>query len=152
MYRLLPSFLKFLVKNKVERLYKYGAMTVRDAQHAVLNLGYSKEDLLRNCPKAPEGVEVDPSIRRMKAVFTHPIGDYAVQPREATFAAHGVTQAHYLNGGAYTGERLSKLVQLVKLLVLVTHSNHFASSFQLEQLKTFLFALPARVVPLEERC
>lgn len=58
----------------VNRLYKYGAMTVRDAQHAILGLGYSAEELLRNCPKAPEGNEVDPSIRRMKAVMTHPIG------------------------------------------------------------------------------
>lgn len=66
MYRLLPSWLKFLMKDKVDRLYKYGAMTVRDAQHAVLSLGYSKEDLLKNCPKAPDGVEVDPSVRRMK--------------------------------------------------------------------------------------
>jgi phytoene dehydrogenase-like protein len=102
MYRLLPACLKFLMKDKVDRLYKYGAMTVRDAQHAVFSLGYSKDELLKNCPKAPEGVEVDPSIRRMKAVMTHPIGDYAVQPRDATFAAHGVTMAHYINGGAYT--------------------------------------------------
>jgi all-trans-retinol 13,14-reductase len=102
MYRLLPSFLKFLMKSRVDRLYKYGAMTVRDAQHAVLSLGYSKDDLLEHCPKAPEGVEVDPSVRRIKGVLTHPIGDYAVQPRDATFAAHGVTMAHYINGGAYT--------------------------------------------------
>ena len=79
-------------------------MTVRDVQHAVLNLGYSSEELLKNCPKAPDGPEVDPSIRRMKAVLTHPIGDYAVQPREATFAAHGVTMSHYMSGGAYTGK------------------------------------------------
>jgi len=100
-YRLLPSYLKFLMKDKVERLYKYGSMTVKDAQHAVLKLGYSKEELLKNCPTAPE-MEDDPSIRRMTAVLTHPIGDYAVQPRDATFAAHGVTMAHYVNGGAYT--------------------------------------------------
>ena len=81
------------------RLYTYGTMTVRDVQHAIFNLGYSSDDLLRNCPKAPEGNEVDPSVRRMKAVLTHPIGDYAVQPRDATFAAHGVTAAHYMNGG-----------------------------------------------------
>lgn len=30
------------------------------------------------------------------------LSDYAVQPREATFAAHGVTMAHYMNGAAYT--------------------------------------------------
>ena len=32
-------------------------MTVRDVQHAVLSLGYSQEQILRNCPKAPEGDE-----------------------------------------------------------------------------------------------
>ena len=131
--RLLPNCLGFLVKGTVDRyvidfpgqlyihelylflqskihllllfrLYQYGKLTVRDVQHAVLSLGYSGEDLLRNCPKAPEGNEVDPSIRRMKAVLTHPIGDYAVQPKNATFAAHGVTAAHYVSGGAYTGK------------------------------------------------
>jgi len=130
--RLLPKFLQFLVRGKVERLYKYAELTVRDAQHAVLSLGYTAEDLVKNCPKAPEVDEQDPTIRRLKAVLTHPIGkkrslvplhlyqtlhkfaciilhyfpcitgDYAVQPREATFAAHGVTAAHYFNGGAYT--------------------------------------------------
>jgi hypothetical protein len=30
------------------------------------------------------GTEDDPSVRRMKAVLTHPIGDYAVQPREVS--------------------------------------------------------------------
>ena len=34
--------------------------------------------------------------------MTHPIGDYAVQPREATMAAAGITMAHYNNGAAYT--------------------------------------------------
>ena len=72
--RLLPRWLQFLVKDQVERLYKYAALTVRDAQHAVLNLGYTAEDLLKNCPKAPETNEEDPSIRRLKAVLTHPIG------------------------------------------------------------------------------
>ncbi len=56
------------------RLMKFAAMTVRDAQYAVFTLGYSREQLLKNCPKAPEGPEPDPSIRRLKAVATHPIG------------------------------------------------------------------------------
>jgi all-trans-retinol 13,14-reductase len=30
------------------------------------------------------------------------IGDYAVQPQDATFAAHGITMAHYMRGAAYT--------------------------------------------------
>jgi len=85
--RVLPSWLQFLVKARVDRLMNFAAMTVRDVQYAMFNLGYTKEQLLRDgCPKAPIGQEPDPSIRRLKAVFTHPIGDYAVQPREATMA------------------------------------------------------------------
>jgi hypothetical protein len=72
--RLLPRFMQFLVRDKVEKLYKYAELTVRDAQHAVLSLGYSADDLIKNCPKAPEGDEADPTIRRLKAVLTHPIG------------------------------------------------------------------------------
>ena len=30
------------------------------------------------------------------------VGDYAVQPKEATLAAHGVTATHYMDGGSYT--------------------------------------------------
>jgi all-trans-retinol 13,14-reductase len=101
--RLLPSWLHFLVKSKVDRLMKFAAMTVRDVQHAVLSLGYTPEQLMEEgCPHAPQGEEVDLGVRRLKAVLTHPIGDYAVQPKEATMAAHGVTMAHYLDGGSYT--------------------------------------------------
>jgi len=35
-------------------------------------------------------------------VLTHPIGDYAVQPRVATFAAQGIAMGHYMEGAAYT--------------------------------------------------
>lgn len=83
--RVLPGFLQFLVKKRVERLLSFAKMTVRDVQFAMLNLGYTKDDLLnKGCPKAPDGPEPDPTIRRLKAVLTHPIGDYAVQPCEAT--------------------------------------------------------------------
>jgi hypothetical protein len=93
--RVLPSFLQFLVRERVNRLMKFAAMTVRDVQYAMLNLGYTAEQLLTlGCPSCPSGPERDPAIRRLKAVLTHPIGDYAVQPREATMAAHGVTMAH----------------------------------------------------------
>jgi hypothetical protein len=80
----------------------FAAMTVRDAQYAVFNLGYTHDQLLKHCPKAPEGPDSDPAIRRLKAVTTHPIGDYAVKPRKATLAAHGVTMTHYMDGGSYT--------------------------------------------------
>jgi hypothetical protein len=66
--RVLPSFLQFLVKGRVDRLMTYASMTVRDVQYAMFNLGYTKERLLRDgCPRAPDGPEPDPSIRRLKA-------------------------------------------------------------------------------------
>lgn len=81
---------------------KYGAMTVRDVQHAVLSVGLSKEHLLIGCPKAPPGQDPDATVQRLKAVLAHPIGDYGVQPRDASMAAHGVTANHYSEGGSYT--------------------------------------------------
>ena len=77
MSRLLPKWLLFFLpelRRKVDRLYRYASLTVRDVQHAVLSLGYTADELLKNCPKAPDGNEEDPSIRRLKAVFSHPIG------------------------------------------------------------------------------
>jgi all-trans-retinol 13,14-reductase len=102
--RVLPSWLHFLVNKRVERLYRIASMTVRDVQYAIFNLGYGPDQLLlaSSCPKAPIGPEPDPCLRRLKAVLTHPIGDYAVQPREASMAAHGVTMAHYSRGASYT--------------------------------------------------
>ena len=83
--RMLPSFLHFLLQKRVDRLMKIASMTVRDVQYAMFNLGMTADQLLNDgCPRAPEGPEPDPVIRRLKAVLTHPIGDYAVQPREAT--------------------------------------------------------------------
>jgi hypothetical protein len=66
----------------------YASMAVRDVQYAMFNLDYTPERLLKEgCPKAPAGPEPDPCIRRLKAVLTHPIGDYAVQPRDATMVS-----------------------------------------------------------------
>ena len=81
---------------------KYGALTVRDVQHAVLTLGYSKEQLLAECPKAPLDPDPNATVQRLKAVLAHPIGDYGCQPRDASMAAHGVTAEHYIEGGSYT--------------------------------------------------
>lgn len=100
--RVLPSFLHFLVKSRIDTLMKLASYTVWDVQYAIFNLGCSLDYLRKYCPKAPFDVEPDPVLRRVKAVLTHPIGDYAVQPRDATFAAHGITMAHYLKGAAYT--------------------------------------------------
>jgi hypothetical protein len=41
--RILPRFLQFLVRSKVEQLMKYASFTVRDVQYAVLQLGYTKD-------------------------------------------------------------------------------------------------------------
>ena len=100
--RVLPKWMHFLIQKRIDRLMKYASYTVRDVQYAIFNLDMTPEELLKHCPKAPEGVEPDPVLRRVKAVLTHPIGDYAVQPRDATFAAHGITMAHYMDGAAYT--------------------------------------------------
>ena len=101
--RVLPSPLHFLVQARIDRLMTFASMTVRDAQNAIFNLGYTLDQLLKEgCPKAPHGPEPDPSLRRLKAVLTHPIGDYAVQPRDATMAAHGITMTHYMDGAVYT--------------------------------------------------
>lgn len=70
--RVLPTWLRFLVKNQIDQLYTFASYSVRDVQFAIFNLGYSKVDLLQGCPKAPEGPEPDLSIRRLKAVLTHP--------------------------------------------------------------------------------
>lgn len=100
--RVIPFFLHFILRKRVDQLYKLASYTVRDVQYAIFNQGYSIEDLLQGCPKAPEGSEPDPVLRRIKGVLNHPIGDYAVQPRVATFAAQGITMAHYMEGAAYT--------------------------------------------------
>jgi all-trans-retinol 13,14-reductase len=102
--RLLPSWLQFLVRDKIDRLMKYASFTVRDVQHAVLALDYSPEQIISSevLPTAPSGPDPDHAIRRLKGILCHPIGDYAVQPREATMAAHGVTMAHYMDGASYT--------------------------------------------------
>ena len=100
--RVLPKILHFIVRKKVDMLYKLASYSVRDVQYALFNKGYSIEQLLIECPKCPEGPEPDPTLRRLKAVLNHPIGDYAVQPRVATFAAQGITMAHYMEGAAYT--------------------------------------------------
>lgn len=100
-HSLLPRWLWFLVKEKYDKLMTYASLSVRDVQHAVFGLGYSAEEVLDHCPKSIDN-EPDPSIQRLKAVMAHPIGDYAVQPRDATMAAAGVTMAHYNNGAAYT--------------------------------------------------
>lgn len=101
--RVLPSCLHFLVSKRLKRLYKIASMTVRDVQFAIFNLGFDTNRLyLESCPPAPSSPDTDPILRRVKTVLTHPIGDYAVQPREASMAAHGVTMAHYSRGASYT--------------------------------------------------
>ena len=82
--RAIPSFLHFLLRKDIQNLYKLASYTVRDVQYAVFNEGYSIEDLLKDCPKAPPGNEPDPVLRRAKGVLNHPIGDYGVQVSHVT--------------------------------------------------------------------
>jgi len=64
--RILPSFLHFLLRKRIKELYKLASYTVRDVQYAIFNKGYSIDELLKDCPKAPEGPEPDPVLRRVK--------------------------------------------------------------------------------------
>jgi all-trans-retinol 13,14-reductase len=73
--RILPRWLHWTVQKRVDRLMKFASMTVRDVQYALFNLGYTADDLIeRGCPKAPQGPEPNPVLRRLKAVLCHPIG------------------------------------------------------------------------------
>ena len=101
--RVLPKWLHWFVKSRVEELRKLATLTVRDVLYAVLNLGYTKDLLLHHpCPHAPTGVDPNSKRQRLKAVLSHPIGDYGTQPKVASLAAHGVTAEHYIDGGSYT--------------------------------------------------
>jgi len=102
--RILPKWLHFLVKARVQELKKLSQLTVRDVQYDVLNLGYTKEQLLRReTPHAhPHERDHIAARQRLKAILAHPIGDYGTQPRDASLAAHGVTAEHYIDGGSYT--------------------------------------------------
>lgn len=102
MSRVIPSFLLFVLRRRINKLYRLASYTVRDVQYAIFNLGFSIDELLRSCPQAPVGPEPDPVLRRVKGVMNHPLGDYAVQPRVATFAAQAITMAHYMEGASYT--------------------------------------------------
>ena len=89
--RLMPSWLVRWtgLQRKIDFLYQIAGLTVRQVQYAIFNLGYTIDDLVKSsqdCPTPPDGPESDPTLRRLKAVLTHPIGDYAVQPAEATMA------------------------------------------------------------------
>jgi all-trans-retinol 13,14-reductase len=103
----LPKFLvQWLFGKRIREVYQLASYTVRDVQYVIFNLHYSMQDLLSkgitSTTRAPTGPEPDPVLRRVKAVLNHPIGDYAVQPRMATFVAQGITMAHYMQGAAYT--------------------------------------------------
>lgn len=64
--RVLPKFLHFIVRKRVDQLYKLASYSVRDVQYALFNKGYSIEQLLNDCPKCPPGPEPDPVLRRVK--------------------------------------------------------------------------------------
>jgi hypothetical protein len=67
--RVLPRALHFLVSRRVDQLYKLASYSVRDVQYALFNKGYSIDQLLEECPRAPPGNEPDPVLRRVKGNF-----------------------------------------------------------------------------------
>ena len=48
MSRVIPSFLHGFLQKRINRLYKLASYTVRDAQYAIFNLGYSIDELLES--------------------------------------------------------------------------------------------------------
>uniref|UniRef100_A0A0G4GP33 Amine oxidase domain-containing protein n=1 Tax=Chromera velia CCMP2878 TaxID=1169474 RepID=A0A0G4GP33_9ALVE len=42
------------------------------------------------------------TLQRVLGILTHPIGDYACQPRASSLTAHSLTAQYYMNGAAYT--------------------------------------------------
>eukprot|EP00457_Paulinella_chromatophora_P001798 gb/GEZN01001800.1/.p1 GENE.gb/GEZN01001800.1/~~gb/GEZN01001800.1/.p1 ORF type:complete len:678 (-),score=70.35 gb/GEZN01001800.1/:694-2727(-) len=105
----LPWPINLIFRGPVNRLYAFGRFTVKQAMHLVLERGWTAEQVLALGRKKQELVlpeaeqeSKNPSIVRAQGVLCHPIGDYAVQPAQATLAAHGVTLMHYLDGGSYS--------------------------------------------------
>lgn len=84
--RVIPSFLHFLFRKEVNQLSKLASYSVRDVQYAVFNKGYSIDQLLKDCPKAPAGPEPDKVLRRVKAVLNHPIGKLNVEPSSSALS------------------------------------------------------------------
>jgi len=97
--RILEPFLNFLMKP----YYAYGKLTTGYCLSAMLEHGYTEEEVLaeKPLPKVAPG-ELSNTWRRLKGVMVHPLGDYACQPSDSTVVAHALTACYYLNGAAYT--------------------------------------------------
>jgi all-trans-retinol 13,14-reductase len=82
--------------------------TTADVLTAFIDHNMSSEDILKGTP-LPAWLNVNdplfkfPNTRmRAKGVMVHPLGDYAVQPRDSSIMAHAMTMNYYVDGAAYT--------------------------------------------------
>jgi all-trans-retinol 13,14-reductase len=141
--RILPSWLHFCLTKRIHSLHKFASMTVRDVQYAVLNLSYyTPERLLEGkCPQAPPAPELDPTIRRLKAVLTHPVRDYAVQPRYGAVHTVGPTQNISIRLSSMVREFGGEVLVSATILDIIVEHGHaigvrVCSISALEQCKT----------------
>lgn len=101
--RMLPRWVEPLVYWMTKPYYDYGKLLTGYCLRAMLEHGFTEEEVLQEKP-LPEKASIDlPNTwRRLKGVMVHPLGDYACQPSDSSFIAHALTSGYYLNGAAYT--------------------------------------------------
>ena len=90
--RILPTWLRFLVRSRADRLTKLGAMTVRDVLYAVVNLNYTaNESALLSAVQKAEISSLYTSrrfIKRSKQLKTKDAG-----PATMKMSAHRITKS-----------------------------------------------------------
>ncbi|XP_046846234.1 all-trans-retinol 13,14-reductase-like isoform X2 [Xenia sp. Carnegie-2017] len=101
--RMCPRWLEPFLHRFTEPYYKYGEITTGYVLNAMLEHGFSHEEVLarKTLPEKPD-VDLPNTWKRLKGVMVHPLGDYACQPSDSTVIAHSLTALYYMNGAAYT--------------------------------------------------
>ncbi|XP_066932209.1 all-trans-retinol 13,14-reductase-like [Clytia hemisphaerica] len=101
--RMLPRWVEKLLDFLTIPYYTYGKLTTQYVLSAMLEHGFTEEEVLaqKELPKEPK-IDLPNTWNRMKGVMVHPLGDYACQPSDSTVVAHALTACYYMNGAAYT--------------------------------------------------
>lgn len=125
----LPFFGRRIEKWGSEGILKYGRLSTAYVIRAVIGAGLSEKEVLGQKPaglsdgtghsividgaldQVPTEWEGTPLMRfkdeylrlinRAMALAVHPIGDYAAQPRDSSFLAHGFVINYYRHGSSY---------------------------------------------------
>lgn len=101
--RMCPRWLEGFMGWLTAPYFKYGKLTTGYVLSAMLEHGFTEEEVLqqKELPKEPK-VPLPNTWNRLKGVMVHPLGDYACQPSDSTVVAHALTACYYMNGAAYT--------------------------------------------------